>query len=229
MICIGDKNVKKSYWGGKAIKKAYLGDKLLLRAASKLPDGYTELQYIESSGTQYVRTSVLCSKTLRIDMSVDLTSVNSTFQYLFGVNENTGSANIGIRFGYSTSYGRFFYGSKSFNTISAMTPGRHKISLDGINLIAEFDDEILPLEDSNLTSNVMKYPMYLFGYLSIGKGISARSKIKMYSCQIFDNGALVGDFVPCTDPSGEVGLYDLVGKSFYSSNSTTPFSAGPSA
>lgn len=50
--------------------------------------------------------------------------------------------------------------------------------------------------------------------------------MKLYACQIYDNGTLVRDFYPCTNESGAVGLYDLVGKQFYSNAGTGAFVAG---
>ncbi|MBQ4353596.1 MAG: discoidin domain-containing protein [Clostridia bacterium] len=50
--------------------------------------------------------------------------------------------------------------------------------------------------------------------------------MRMYSCQIYDNGTLVRDFVPCVDYSGEVGMYDLVSAVFYGSSGTGAFTAG---
>lgn len=54
-------------------------------------------------------------------------------------------------------------------------------------------------------------------------------KAKLYSAQIY-NGAslpLIRDFVPCINPSGAVGLYDLVGAKFYGNAGTGVLSAGP--
>lgn len=49
---------------------------------------------------------------------------------------------------------------------------------------------------------------------------------RLYYCQIFQNGEIVRDFVPCINPDGIVGLYDLVEGKFYRSNTSTDFSAG---
>lgn len=49
----------------------------------------------------------------------------------------------------------------------------------------------------------------------------------IYSCQIYDNGTLVRDYVPCINPSGEVGLYDLVGGKFYGNAGSGVFVTGP--
>jgi hypothetical protein len=38
---------------------------------------------------------------------------------------------------------------------------------------------------------------------------------KLYSCQIYDNGTLIRDYVPCLNEVGVVGLYDKVENKFY--------------
>lgn len=50
---------------------------------------------------------------------------------------------------------------------------------------------------------------------------------RLYSCQIYDNGTLIRDYVPCTNPSGEVGLYDLENEEFYGNAGSGAFTAGP--
>lgn len=44
---------------------------------------------------------------------------------------------------------------------------------------------------------------------------------EIHSCQMYDNGTLVRDFVPAKDSSGEVGLYDRVNKVFYTNSYVT--------
>jgi hypothetical protein len=74
------------------------------------------------------------------------------------------------------------------------------------------------------------YTAYLFALNQAGQpNASGMVSIKMYSCQMYDNGTLVRDFVPCTDPSGIAGLYDLANGKFYRSAGTADFIAGPAA
>ena len=50
--------------------------------------------------------------------------------------------------------------------------------------------------------------------------------MKLYSCQIYDNGTPVRNFIPCKNPSGVVGLYDLVDGKFYTNAVAGNFTAG---
>ena len=64
------------------------------------------------------------------------------------------------------------------------------------------------------TSFTAPSTMYLFSVHNGGSSY-ANASMKLYACQIYDDGTLVRDFVPCINASGEVGLYDLVGQQFY--------------
>jgi len=54
-------------------------------------------------------------------------------------------------------------------------------------------------------------------------------RANMYSCQIYKGKdlPLVRDFVPCINPSGEIGLYDLVSNQFYKNKGTGVLTPGP--
>lgn len=55
----------------------------------------------------------------------------------------------------------------------------------------------------------------------------AGGTIRIYSCQLYENGTLVRDYVPCVSPSGKVGLYDKVTKRFFGNSGTGSLVAGP--
>lgn len=64
---------------------------------------------------------------------------------------------------------------------------------------------------SNFQTN---YPLFLSAYNNGGTADNI-STVYIYSCQIYDNGTLVRDYVPWQRASGEIGLYDQVNAKFY--------------
>jgi hypothetical protein len=50
--------------------------------------------------------------------------------------------------------------------------------------------------------------------------------IKLYACQIYDNGTLVRDYVPCVNPNGTGGLYDKVSGEFFANAGAGSFTVG---
>ena len=47
------------------------------------------------------------------------------------------------------------------------------------------------------------------------------------SSQIYDNGTIVRNYIPCQTTSGEIGLWDSLNKMFYRNAGTGTFTAGP--
>ena len=51
---------------------------------------------------------------------------------------------------------------------------------------------------------------------------------KLYACSIYsDETTMIRNFIPCKNPSGVIGLYDLVNNQFYQNAGTGTFIAGP--
>ena len=70
------------------------------------------------------------------------------------------------------------------------------------------------------------YNLYLFA-ANTANTANTFGKLRLYSCQIYDNGIIVRDFVPVKRSDDDVvGLYDKVNRVFYSSASSDNFIAG---
>lgn len=187
--------------------------------SSRLPDGYTEVQYIQSTGTQYIDTGFTPDQDTRIIYDCERLSTVSA-EHFFGVR--TGNAakeafcfyiyNSGWRFAYNNyvaagdgpSTGRYLFdANKNVMTING--------SLTLKSTYAKFK--------SSATAT-------LFSMRSFNSGISYGSH-KLFNCQIYNNGTLTRNFIPCKSPAGAVGLYDLVDGKFYGNTGTGSFTAGP--
>lgn len=189
------------------------------RNASRLPEGYTEVEYIQSSGTQYVDTGFVPNQDTRVYASVEFL-VSTSVNWLFGARTGAESN----EFGFLTvgNYYRTDYGSKQYSFGTAIAYESE--------FVVDFNKNIVTLDFKNtgtLASATFAAPvnMVLFGVNTNGT-ITKSAGAKLYSCQIYDNGTLVRDYIPCIDPSGAVGLYDVVGGQFYANAGTGVFTAG---
>lgn len=197
-------------------KKAYIGVENF--TPRELPNGYTQVEYIESSGTQYIDTGFKPNHNTRVVADCYLDSAASTMS-AFGAWTGT-STNAFIHAGKSdNSACVFFYGTGN-TSISVSKTGRHLIdfnmneaSIDGVSASA------------TTQTFSCTYSMFLMAYNSAGSAAN-KATGKLYSCRIYDNGVMVRDFVPCTNSSGTAGLYDLVNGGFYQNAGTGTFSAG---
>ena len=68
--------------------------------------------------------------------------------------------------------------------------------------------------------------MYLFSVHNGGSSY-ANASMKLYACQIYDDGTLVRDLIPCQKPDSTIGLWDDVNSVFYGNAGTGTFTAGP--
>ena len=188
---------------------------------SILPSGYTELAYIQSSGTQYVDSGITINSTTykkyRFLFDIGYPSISGSYWL---VNGNSGS-NVIYYFGLSNT-GNIVYGNGTtdvFGSVTATT-GRYLIDFNPAGGSYKFGDlQYLTGLTFNAPSGSQNF--YLFAY---NKGGSQDMHTeRLFSAKIYDNGTLVRDFVPCIKDDGEVGLYDLVGKQFYGNAGTGVF------
>ena len=185
--------------------------------SSLLPEGYTQLNYIESTGTQYIDTGVIPTVNTKIEVDIDFLSANTTFNCVFGVGQTTTNQFVVYRNG-SNMVGQV-YSTKTYNTSGVTNTGRNKCLLS--NSRFEYGTYSATITTESFTYT---YPLYLFAMNSVGAA-TLYAYQKLYSCKIYDGDTLVRDFAPCRNPIGEIGLYDLVNGVFYCNAGTGSFIA----
>lgn len=180
---------------------------------SRLPSGYTELAYIQSSGTQYVNSNFKANQDTRVVIDFEYISGD----VVFGAYDVAGANGFGLQAAGNKWY--TYYGTSSAYSSTAVVAN--------IRLVADVNKNVSTLNGAALrtaTANTFSgaNPLIISGlYNASAPGFL--TALKIYSCQIYDNGTLVRDYAPCVNPSGAVGLYDLVGKQFYGNAGTGVF------
>ena len=190
-----------------------------------LPSGYRQLEYIQSTGTQYIDTGFIPNQDTRIDLTASPTSVAEASDGVGFIPYGAGEAHDSLAFECYTSDSRYEFNYGSYNTFMGSPAVGQKLQISqNKNQITLIIDDNTPLT-ATLTANTFTAPrnMILFG---INRATPLKGLLKLYSCQIYDNGTLIRDYVPCKNPSGELGLYDLVNQQFYSNAGTGTFIAG---
>ncbi len=184
---------------------------------SRLPDGYTELQYIESTGTQYIDTGITLGggtnyKNTDIKLEYDAVINQGT---RWQVSGTLGSA--GIFIGVNPENNIAYNAGQTPDIISGVTNpyvrclwindapnGRVTVKnmITGVNIL---DATYTPAIKTNLIN------ILLFNY-SVSDGSASNNYMygKMYGAKIYNNGTLIRNFVPAKNASGVVGMYDTV-------------------
>lgn len=184
---------------------------------------YTQLAYIESSGTQYIDTGFSNNQNTRIALKAQAADMSTTC-WLFGGRISNTSATMGLFWYTNTSAWTADYNG---NTQRSQFPGVGQTD----PLSVDFDKNTLNINGITKTFTPEQfqsiYPIALFAVNTAGT-ISGYIQAKLYACQIYDNGELIRSFVPCRrEADGAVGLYDQANGIFYANAGTGGFAAGP--
>ena len=193
--------------------------KIPRKSGSRLPEGYTELEYIQSSGTQYINTGVNPNQNTRIICDTNLAKQN-TAAWLFGARNGSGDSTFGF-LTYQNAY-RSDYNTNQDQTISDTYTGFFTVDKDKNVTKINGETKITNAGGTFQTS----YPLFLFANNN-GGSVAGYSSCAIQACQIYDNGTLIRDYVPAKNSSGIVGLYDVVNNEFYQNAGTGVFTAGP--
>ncbi len=175
-----------------------------------LPDGYTELAYIQSDGTQYIDTEFKPNNNTRVVMDIDILSSNGETVPIFGARDQFGSSNNSFCFWkISNTRLRTDYGTQA-KPIDVTAIGRHKI--DKNKDVTTVDGVAYTSTTATFQSNAT---LVLLSNNSLGSIDERMVHAKLYSCQVYDNGTLIRDFMPCKNSAEVRGLFDVVNSKFY--------------
>lgn len=206
---------------------AYLKKFLYVNSESEheeLPDGYTRVEYIESTGTQYIDTNFIPNQDTRIKVKIMTKDISGvTNKTVFGSRESPNSKNYSLTMGngsqnsWWTGYGTSNIGTNSYalrDTLYEIEKNKNVTILNG-SVLATNQSQTFTCS-SNL---------YLF--CMDQRGPTFYSNIELYYCKIWENGVLVRNMIPCKNPSNVAGMYDTVNKVFYTNAGSGSFNAGP--
>lgn len=197
----------------------------VIPGASRLPEGYTELQYIESTGTQYIDTDFAPNQDTKIMMvaePVSVANVSASGGFAPYGAGNTSTDRAFELYSWNSKYNPNYDG-QTITTGTAATGKKLTITQDKNVFTLVSSDGTTVSHTFTYNSFTTPYTLTLFAVhrASLLKGLQ-----KIYSCQLYDNDTLVRNYVPCINPSGVVGLYDTVNDAFYQNAGTGAFTAG---
>lgn len=202
-----------------------------------LSGGYKAVEWIRSSGTQYIDTGFKPDTNTRADYWFDMEEFGSWSEWSVPFGSRNGN-NYQFFVGAARQivsgtprddwYRRFsnqIIGSAQYDRGKPSVVGNHFFSLNkAIYLLDEYTSEFTGYSNFSKTYNA-----YVFA-VNNNNAAANHAPMKLYSLKIWDNGTLVRDFVPCVNKDGEAGLYDITPgaeKKFYANDGTGEFEAGP--
>lgn len=186
-----------------------------------VPEGYTELEYIQSVGAQYIDTGFQPNQDTRAVCDFELMATPYSQVVMFGERPTWGQDQFLLT--YTGSTFRSDYGTQNTSfPASIQAVGRHTI--DKNRNVSTLDGTVVSASGETFSSGMNIY----ICALNNNETASIFSTMKVYSFKLYDNGTLVRDLVPCkVDASGAVGMWDKVGQTFYANAGSGSFVAGP--
>lgn len=187
-----------------------------------LPEGYTQIEYIQSSGNQIIDTGWAPNNNTRVVMDIEILKSNGTYAVFGGRSTmNTDSFSVFIVDGKFRSD----YGTKSVSTnISAS--GR--FTIDKNKNIFIVNGEKFTNDEATFFSSRSIALFTVNGSANSSWEYDDRYvTAKLYSCTIYAYGDKVRELIPAKNSSGLAGLFDLIENTFYTDVNFGAFTAGP--
>ena len=184
---------------------------LLSQAKGTLPSKYQQVKYIESTsdGGDYINTLFFANQDTRIVAKFQMIDATKGC-FVFGAR-NAQKQAFTVNIGGTPRNFVFAYNTSGNQNIILADTNEH---------IVDFNKNVCTFDtiEKTLTSTTFKTssPIALFACndSSVSNG-HLPAYMRLFKCQIYDNGELVRNYIPCYRTSDKVaGLYDLVNKEF---------------
>lgn len=210
----------------------FTSDKLMTRRTveirnvtetSFLPSEYTEVEYLESTGTQHILTDFIPNNTSGVYLKAAVTSLSDA--YILGCRQTTSGND------------RWYIGNQSTGAYMGFVTNEDtaKRRVVGTNVfVAEMnwmnsrtrkvDGTITQSITSTLPSISRRAALFA---CNLAGTINLPQKVKIYACRFSDGTDVKHDFIPCYRTADRMaGMYDIVEGKFFDNNGTGEFIVG---
>lgn len=169
---------------------------------------YTPVEYISSSGTQYINTGYVPTPNTRVVIDAEVTSQTTASCSYFGERSGSGATDKTAyeiwSMGTAANVSSDFFGNRVSYTINT----KQRLLIDKNKATVTINGNTVTNSAAAGTATI---PAYIFA--SNDKGTAAYFiNMKLYSCKIYENDVLMHDYIPAKDEWGNVGLWDDVDK-----------------
>ena len=193
---------------------------------NRLPAGYTELEYIQMSGTQYIDTGINAQDYYNVKSKINSSQNSGLYGGENGANKNLiyffpNKTDILI-YGPTTTYvtADTTCVANTTYTIEVDFLPSHSVKLNG--------NTISGTENAGLSDIGPNQNITLFADKASG-AMNYYMTGKCWYLTMFDpsDASEVANFIPAKNSSNVVGMYDIVRNGFYTNAGTGVFTAGP--
>lgn len=204
---------------------------MLKKSGGGLPEGYTAVEYIQTSGSQRIDTGVKSSASIGLSADFCFTDTRTNqnlaqtydgsgkyYQLIVLMLSSWGSPDGAVWFlcGYRNTNQYFKKADTDRHVYHFNADGQYTVEMDGIQYAkADPSQTTFPADAQNL---------WLFARIS--EAFDGYARMKLYSCAMYDGGRKIRDFKPCLDANGVPCLYDLISKTAFYNQGSGSFTWG---
>ena len=177
------------------------------------------VEYIESTGTQYIDTGIVGNQNIKIEAKFKTGNYSGGTAVLGRYVDATQSISLAINNNGSNANSRF--GNAAKTLANWQTNTLYEIEINKDSLIRNGTTYTLGASNTFTTTNSLL--IFHNGDANVKKFVG-----KLYYLEIYENGILIRDFKPCKDEAGVYCLYDKVEKKYYYNQGTGEVLGGAS-
>ena len=192
-----------------------------------LPNEYQQVEYIETTGTQYIDSGVPLKNGLKIVVDWIYKDADSGNSYTGGHIDSPGNRWL---IGSQRQNNNYFFAVGTGNTTTGFKFGNR----DVVEAYWANKDSYIKVNGVQSTSSfnhltLAEEPNYTFYMGAVNRNGTAtlNPKLTIYNWKFYQDDVLVRDYIPCYRKLDNViGMYDLVTGTFYTNNGTETFLKG---
>ena len=204
------------------------------KAVPDVPNGYTKLEYIQSSGTsQYINTGRHFFANHLYEFSY---KAAITTNVAIAGTSNGSSASNGASWDFIINNAGMYYWNGQANSSTRLTLSNvdinswHTYRFKGTEQILFFDEVSRWLSSYTNAQWESNNNIFLFKSNRGGTPSSGAAGVQFsYYKEYDENGVLLMNLIPAKNSSNVVGMYDTVTGQFFTNEGTGTFTAGPNA
>ncbi len=194
----------------------------------RLPIGYREVEYLESTGTQWMDSNVPIAAKTNVRCKVVWTNISGSYPMLYGAWEVYALS--------SMPSGKLCIASGGYSGNNPWSSGPTIYANTEYEIVHQpntltLNNTIYTIPNATVSNPVRDRHILMFAASITGNtpyNWSTYAKARVYYFKIYNDSELVRNFVPCVRTSdGKPGLYDTVSSTFYVNAGTGEFSYGP--
>ena len=219
---VGEKDVKDILINENSALKVYKGE-VLVWNNGELPDEYQKIEYIESTGTQYIDTGYIPNQNTGyyIDfIPLEPIGTNDAKQYVNAGGRSTSNNRVVLG-----AYKQYDGGDFVFHTFKT-----NPKLVQNVRTEFEVKNKKIYFDDGTITSiNVSNFtsPNTLILFGANGNPVERIAKARLYSFKLYNADDTIKELIPAKNSNDVVGLYDIINNVFFTNDGTGSFIAGP--